>query len=250
MEMVASFAATSLIALIHILVGHRAFKPREGSAWLSAAGGASVAYVFIYVLPKLARKQEQVDEHIGFGVLSYLEHHVYLVAMIGLIFYHSIHRIAEFATVQRTGNKTDHANLAAILHIGSFLLYGFIIGHLFASFLQKTYMPLTLASVTFALHFIGTDLELKHKYQAFYADRVRWLLVASLYVGWLVGELTVVPVSTEILLFSFLAGAIIINVMREKIPQETQIQMLAFLGGAVAYAILVLFAFEYVFELI
>jgi uncharacterized membrane protein len=47
------------LALIHLVAGKLRFLdviPR--SAWLSAASGASVAYVFMHLLPELATGQE------------------------------------------------------------------------------------------------------------------------------------------------------------------------------------------------
>jgi putative ABC transport system ATP-binding protein len=53
------------------------------SRWLSAAGGVSVAYVFVHILPDLAASEETLRKAAGES-LGFLEHHVYLLALLGL----------------------------------------------------------------------------------------------------------------------------------------------------------------------
>ncbi len=64
----ATYAVLALLAVVHLTAGKMRFlggTPR--SVWLSAAGGISVAYVFVHVLPDLAEAQAAVAET---GVLS------------------------------------------------------------------------------------------------------------------------------------------------------------------------------------
>jgi hypothetical protein len=69
------------LALVHLSVNKLKFlstMPR--SRWLSGAGGVSVAYVFVHLLPELSEKQEAFA-----GLESgILENHVYVMALIGL----------------------------------------------------------------------------------------------------------------------------------------------------------------------
>ena len=54
---------------------------------LSLAGGVSVAYVFVQLLPELNEGQEAVAEVVGEG-LAFIKSHVYLLALLGLaVFY-------------------------------------------------------------------------------------------------------------------------------------------------------------------
>ncbi|MEG4072307.1 hypothetical protein QUA30_06405 [Microcoleus sp. Pol14C2] len=86
-----TLALTALIAiglgLTHLFSGKLRFAPIPRSGWLSAAGEVSVAYVFVHILPELNQHQA-VLEQVEAGVISYLEHHVYLIALLGLtVFY-------------------------------------------------------------------------------------------------------------------------------------------------------------------
>lgn len=89
----ALFAALGL-ALVHLYAGKLRFlegTPR--SIWLSVAGGVSVAYVFVHLLPEVSEVQETLAEALG-GTLGFLENHGYLVALAGLVVFYGLERAA------------------------------------------------------------------------------------------------------------------------------------------------------------
>src|SRR5690606_28721775 len=68
------------LAAVHLFAGRLRFLdtvPR--AAWLSGAGGASVAYVFLHLLPELAAGQEAIADA---APLAFLETHVWMVALL------------------------------------------------------------------------------------------------------------------------------------------------------------------------
>ena len=86
--------AVSGLALVHIFVGKLRFLHGiRRSRWLSIAGGVSVAYVFVRILPELSEAQETIRRAAG-GGLAFLEHHVYLVALLGLGSFYGLERLA------------------------------------------------------------------------------------------------------------------------------------------------------------
>jgi hypothetical protein len=66
------------------------------SRWLSAAGGVSVAYVFVHLLPDLAEEQETLREATG-ERFAFLEYHVYLVALVGPAAFYGLERAAKLS---------------------------------------------------------------------------------------------------------------------------------------------------------
>lgn len=79
---VVALAAALALTLVHLLAGKLRFLegiPR--SRWLSLAGGISVSYVFVHLLPELGEGQAAFDEE---GWLPFLERHVWLLALAGL----------------------------------------------------------------------------------------------------------------------------------------------------------------------
>src|SRR5918911_1584371 len=94
MMLLVSFVAIVLLVVFHLFYGKLRFldgTPR--SIWLSMAGGVSVAYVFVHLLPELGEAQETVSEVLSEAV-AFLENHVYLVALLGMIIFYGLERAA------------------------------------------------------------------------------------------------------------------------------------------------------------
>ena len=58
--------------------------------------------------------------------------------------------------------------------------------------------------------------------------------------GWVLGVLTTVPPVGVGFLFAFLAGGIVLNTLKEELPQERESRLWPFLTGAGVYAALML----------
>lgn len=232
-----SFIAALLLALVHLQAGKLNFLggvPR--SRWLSAAGGISVAYVFLHLLPELAEAQQVVEEAVS-GTLGFFEHHVYLVALIGLIIFYGLERMAKLARGRADnasgGKDTNHAMFW--LHIVSFSIYNILIGYLLV-LSQDSLRDLLLLSGAMALHFTVNDFGLREHHQESYTNIGRWLLAFAVLTGWGVGSIVEIPEAATSLLIAFLAGGIILNVLKEELPEERQSRFNAFLIGGLSYA--------------
>ena len=131
-----TFALAALFALllagIHLLIGKAVFLnvvPR--SSWLSMAGGASTAYVFVYLLPKLADAQGKLRPHLGPS--NWLDNHIYFVAVIGLAAFYGVDRVIQVSNQREREGKEDAdrtSHPVFWLHIGSFAVYNLLIGYL------------------------------------------------------------------------------------------------------------------------
>jgi hypothetical protein len=127
-----SLALVAALAAVHLFSGRMRFlnaSPR--SRRLSAAGGVSVAYVFVHLLPDLAEDQETVCEVAG-ETFAFLEYHVYLVALLGLATFYGLDRAAKASRGERRRAGGEDATGAGVfwLHTVSFALYNALIGYL------------------------------------------------------------------------------------------------------------------------
>lgn len=233
----AVFAA--VFALIHIFIGKLRFLdviPR--SRWLSAAGGVAVAYVFLHVLPQLSVHQETFSRELGLGGRP-AEMLVYAVALIGLAIFYGLERAAKLARA-RAANGRGHAR-PFWLHIGSFGLFNVLIGYLLIHRQETGTRELLLYSVAMALHFVTSDFGLHKDHRELYDRRARWVLAAAVFAGWGLGVAVMLPKIAIGFLFAFLAGSVILNVLKEELPAERESRYWPFVLGGVAYAA-VLFA--------
>ena len=233
-------AASALaLAAVHASAGKLRFRSIPRSYWLSGAGGVSVAYVFVHVLPELDAGQAAIER----SVLGFLEHHVYLLALSGFALFYGVERLAQRSTDDREGDeRADLENSDGVfwVHVGSFAAYNLIIGYLLVHRERPGLDSLLFYAFAVGLHFVVNDHGLRdHHHDAY--DRVgRWVLAAAVLAGVGVGLLTSVEEPLVMSLFAFLAGGIILNVIKEELPKERRSNFWAFGVGTAGYAALLL----------
>lgn len=228
------------LAAVHLFSGGLSFLdgiPR--SRWLSVAGGVSVAYVFVHLLPELAENQEVIAETVDEGVafLAFFEDHVYLVALAGLAIFYGLERAAKESRRRQPGSQNAAAGAGVFwIHIASFAVYNAVIGYL----LVHREGSLVLFFVAMALHFVVNDRSLREHHRGIYHKVGRWLLAGAVVIGWVIGVFTEISEAALAVLIGFLAGGVILNVLKEELPEERRSRFSAFLLGAAAYSALLI----------
>ncbi len=231
------------LALVHAGAGKlRYLHAIPRSAWLSFAGGVSVAYVFIHVFPELEEAQQAFDEH---GVMAFLKHHAYLVALAGLATFYGLERWVK----RRQGTDRERASASQgkkkvgifWLHIGSFALYNALIGYLLV-YRENTPLEMLFFFLAMSFHFLVNDHGLVQHHRNVYLSQGRWVLSLAVVIGWMIGRSVNVGEAITSTLFAFLAGGIVLNVLKEELPEERQSRFWPFAGGAAGYSALLLIA--------
>lgn len=234
------------LAVVHLVAGRLRFLegiPR--SRWLSLAGGVSIAYVFIHVFPELASAQETLRRAAG-ASLAFLEHHAYLVALAGLVIFYGLERVVKTAQRRRqqqpdAGEGETTTGMGVFwLHIGSFAVYNALVGYLLLHREQQNWQGLLFFFLAMLFHFVVNDYGLRQDHKDTYHRYGRWLLAAAVLFGWAVGLVTQAGEALTALLFAFLAGGVILNILKEELPEERRSRFLPFLIGAALYAALLL----------
>ena len=244
---IAALLAALVLAGAHLLAPRLTMLtlvPRN--RWLSAAGGVSVAYVFVHLLPELAEGQTALEgeggaEEAGAGpLLGFLEDHVYLVALVGLAVFYGVEKhslTSRRHNADRTGEDrtTDDAFW---LSITSFTVYNAVIGYLLLDSDLEEATQLALYTLALGVHFVINDLALSEHHRHAYRRWGRWLLAGAVLVGWLVGVATDISERAIALVIAFIAGGVILNVLKEELPGERLAQFWPFAGGALVYTVL------------
>ena len=96
-------------------------------------------------------------------------------------------------------------------------------------------------SVAMGLHFLVNDFSFRQFHKDTYQKFGRWALSAAVIVGWIIGLSMKISEAMTGVLFAFLAGGVILNVLKEELPEEKQSRFLPFALGAAIYTILLLF---------
>ncbi|MBA2529778.1 MAG: hypothetical protein H0V19_07450 [Euzebyales bacterium] len=237
-----ALVAALVLAALHLLAGRLRFLDGVPRSWgLSVAGGISVAYVFVHLLPELNAAQEAVGEAAG-GALAALESHVYLLALLGLAVFYGLERGSRQSRRERHETEgVDEASPAlAWLAIGSYALYNTIIGYLLVHREENTARALLLFAAAMGVHFVINDRGLREHHAGLYHRYGRWLCAAAVLLGWAVGAATEISEAFLGLLLAFLAGGVILNVLKEELPAERESRFSAFLAGAAGYTLVLL----------
>lgn len=239
MTVAAALAALALGSL-HLVAGRLRFLdaiPR--SRWLSFGSGVSVAYVCMHVLPELAAHQRRLagTELPGLGLL---EHHVYFFALLGLSVFYGLERLVTRSRLHsRRAHGVDIAGPGVFwIHVGSFAGYNALIGYLLLHRETPGVRGLTLFALAMGAHFVVNDYGLRHDHRHRYHDIGRWILAVAVLIGWSIGATTRIHRTALAIFFAFLAGGVLLNVLKEELPRERESAFWAFALGAAAYTAL------------
>jgi zinc transporter ZupT len=237
---VPALVAALVLGLVHLFSGKLCFLegvPR--SRWLSAAGGVSVAYVFVHLLPELEAAQRAVEEGAE-GVLPFVEDHVWLVALLGLAIFYGVEKHSLSSREQRreTAGEDSTAGSAFWLSIASFAVYNALIGYLLLRGESEDVQTLVLFTLALGVHFVINDFGLREHHKDAYRRVGRWVLFVAVLAGWLVATLTEISEAALGLVLAFIAGGVMLNVLKEELPGERRARFWAFALGAAAYAAL------------
>lgn len=239
-----TLAAVLLFVLVHVFGGKLNFlavTPR--SIWLSAAGGVSVAYVFVHLLPELAEHQERFREEAArpVGLLAALENHAYLIALFGLGLFYGVERFARSASGGGEEAMREQPPAAVFwTHLSAFAIYNVLIGYLLVHREETDLRGLVIYAVAMALHFVVNDQGLREQHGTTYHRYGRWLLAAAPVLGFLTGIRTDISELLLASLFALLAGGVILNVLKEELPEDRQSRFWAFAAGAALYSALLM----------
>ncbi|ROT95826.1 hypothetical protein [Histidinibacterium lentulum] len=231
-EAIFAFLAAGLFAAVHIVspalyrLGH---LPRAW--WVSAAGGTSVAYVFLHLLPDLAQHERDLAEtHTGALV--------YVLALAGLAAFYGLERLVRADRSQAPGTPPAAAADGTFwVHLGAFAIYNVLVGYLLLHRDDDTLSGLALYAVALALHLVTVDLGLRHDHAHVYDGLGRWILTGAVLTGAGLSAVLDLPEQAIIGLSSLLAGAILLNVLKEELPESRESRFLPFAAGAAIYSV-------------
>ncbi len=115
-----------------------------------------------------------------------------------------------------------------------------LIGYLLLHREEAGLWSLVIYFVAMSLHFVTNDFGLREDHKERYDQRGRWLIATAVMAGWTLGALTSISGIVIGFLFAFLAGGVVLNVLKEELPEERQSRFLPFALGLGGYAIVLI----------
>ena len=159
-----------------------------------------------------------------------------LIALAGLITFYGLER-----WVKSHGAADDRTRALPAasfwLHLGAFALYNLLIGYLLPERGEDDGAGgLAVYAFAMTVHFVVNDRGLHAHHGPRYLSKGRWILAAAPFAGLAAAALVELPSFAIGGVLAFLGGAVILNVMKEELPEERQSRFWAFAAGAAAYA--------------
>jgi hypothetical protein len=238
-----SLAVAVILALVYALgawlnesdTGKGAWTRRR---WVSVAAGVSVAYVFVDVLPELGAQHQAFRTASREGLL-FAEQRIYVLALLAFVALYGLeHMVLASRERRREAAATGAADSVYWLHLGGFAAYSALIGYLLVERAERGPIALAAYGFAMALHFLIVDHSLREQHGRLYDRTGRWVLAASVLVGWMVGATTPFSKVVSARLFAVLAGGVVITSLRAELPGDREGRFWPFCLGAAAYAVL------------
>ena len=231
--LVAAGAATAVLALIHLLlptVRQRVSAAGEG-IMASVGGGVAAAYVFLHLLPELARGNEEVAEVLGDPVeaTAAAELLLFVVAFGGFVLLYGLDHAAE--------RRASEAGVFWV-HLGTYAAYNAVITYALPTRFAGDVALAVLFVIAMGLHLLLSDRALSKHYRERFRSVGRPVLIAALVVGFLLAWLFA-PTRTSVVsgMLALLGGFVLYNVFRDELPGRDRLRFPAFALSAAGYAV-------------
>ncbi len=226
-----SFVAIVIFSLVHLFANKaRWVNFTAHSRFLSFGSGVAIAYIFVDLLPKLSKNDTVVRgalEHI----FPYMERHVYVMALLGFLL---------FFVVDRSQLLLRKQSVCFLLSLSSYALLNFLVGYAVVDKDNPEVRPLVLFTFAMTLHYFMNDYSLREAHGEQYDIFGKWILIASLFLGWLTGSFFELSATAVALVSAFIGGGVIMNVTRHELPSDNPHSLGAFLFATIAYTTVLL----------
>lgn len=223
------------LAAVHLASGRLEFATKNRRRrFLSAGGGASVAYIFVITLPEVADAAAIIGEIRKEAFVS--EQLVFLVVLLGFVLFYGI----EVVVTQRLGEDAEDSKPVYWAHLLLFTGYSSLIGYLLFHQDIENLSNLFFYTLAMTLHFGITDYGFHRHYGHVFDTRGRRLLAIGTLVGAAVGFWTEIGAYPLAIVTSFVAGAVVFNVLKEELPDLDNSRFVAFLVGAGVFSVVTL----------
>ncbi|MBP1970614.1 zinc transporter ZupT [Virgibacillus natechei] len=225
-----------LLVLVYLTVQLLANKIISSSTigrfkWLSFSGGVAVSYVFVYILPSMHREQEGLSQDAALT----MESELYVLGLFGLLIFYGVHKAADRASRQYEHGEGPFFWIQMVF----FSIYNMLISYIvFASDIEG--VQAVFYGLAVGLHFMAVAHDLWREDSQRYESLGRYILAVGIIIGWVVGVFAPLANNTLAIVFAFISGAMILNVLKKEIPNEENAHFPTFLVGSLGYAFITL----------
>lgn len=224
------------------LLGGRAIQRTgitAGGRFLSFAAGISIGYVFVHVLPALAKMTDMAESLPSDIPRLTPEYSVYLWTLAGFLVFYGLEAMAPAGHSEHEGHEAARSSARAWVHIGGFAVYAWMLTYLMVWNSHHT-LALCLYGVAMGMHIFPIACHLKSHYKPVYEYRGAIVLAAACLAGWATGLAPAIPTQILVNIVAFVAGGVVVNSAIGELPEERHRRTSYFVSGAIVYSALLL----------
>ncbi|WP_143009486.1 hypothetical protein [Pelagibacterium luteolum] len=187
----AALGAPCILALVHVLARYVNAPEKFRMSWKSFVSGAALAYVFIHILPVIARHAVSVGQEAERW--QYAEW-VFVTALAGTCAYYGVEKFTRASN--HPNGRQRHAQPAGLLffvHIAAFGLYNCLIGYMVIGYPPRNSLAGGTLYGVLVLHFFSVDQNLRAKHRTLYDNVGQWIMSGAVLGGAFAGAANVLP---------------------------------------------------------
>jgi len=209
----------------------------------SVTTGMSIAYVFMHMMPELHEARETISESESIatpfdGML------IYYLALIGFLVFLGNERLRLHLTgsdnekIENSGEVT--VSKSYLVHMAGLFFYIGLMSYLLVRTTDSSITSIALFAFAFGGHFLVMAHGLIEEHAEVYQRYGRWIMAIGVFLGWLIGVLTILPENSLAMLTAFLAGGVIMINSLMELPANKNGRFVWFAVGALLYGLLLL----------
>lgn len=203
--------------------------------WRSLTAGVSISYVIVELLPEINHADRLFSVR--------LSSPAYLLTLIGLVLFYSLERMAVRSRQRSSSSgakETEDCTSPAVfwIHTAFFAVYHFLIGELLGDIGSRGILSELLFCVVLVFHFYILDEGLRRHHHHRYDKWGRWMLALALFGGAVTEPLLALSEKFISAAWAVIAGGIMLNTLKEELPESKQSCLISFLAGTVFIAVL------------
>lgn len=230
--------------LIHIFTNYIKLLDRKPkNRLMSFVSGGSIAYVFLHLVPELTHYQEVAEKAQLPVWLENLDYVTYLATLGGIAFFYGISQLNDKSQAKNEKEQdiTRPSRPVFALEILSFSLYNMLIGYLLVDLSGEKVADYFIYFIVFSFHFVANNRVLHLTHEDLYTNVGRWILAASVLIGWLIYNLTETNELLIAFFSAFLTGGVILNILNDELPVEKNSSYPSFIAGLLIITVLLQF---------
>lgn len=202
--------------------------------WFSFSSGIAITYFFMYLLPSLNKRQDTLRvEWLDLALPS----EIYVISLLGFTVFYGTMRVVRTPHFK---DETIDQNVSYWLQVTLLTAYMSFSAYVVTAS-SVTFVARSFYATALGVHFLAVGHDLYRHYGERYLRQGRYLLSGGILIGGFFSRFIDLASHVEAILFAFVAGAMILNIVKFELPADRNLHFRTFVLAVVGYGGILLF---------